>query len=76
MFPAEDSLCWDLCNTPEDVSCDGLGHYWAVWDEDTNRSYPVDGHCPHRAHNSQIKSYDKLRDWGHSHEEACAIAGF
>lgn len=46
----------------DDVMCDGLNHYWAVFDEDTNRWYPIDGSCPHRSHNREVLAEERIAD--------------
>lgn len=61
------------CSVPSTVSCDGITHAWAVWDEDLNRSVPVDGSCPHRHHNRAVAAYWRERDDGLSHADALAI---
>lgn len=43
-----------FCDLGERVDCDGLGHFYAVWDEELRRSIPVDGSCPHRDHNREV----------------------
>jgi hypothetical protein len=50
------------CSLPPEISCDGLSHYWAIWDEELRRSIPVDGSCPLRHHNRAVRSYWRFCD--------------
>lgn len=68
----EVDLTYRYCATPRTIECDGIRHYWAIWDEDVTRWVPVDGACPHRGTNRAIVSYDRFRDDGLSHADAVA----
>jgi hypothetical protein len=67
------SLTYRTCRTPSYMQCDGMGHYWAIWDEDINRHVPVDGQCPHRHHNRALDTYWSFRDSGLSPDAALAL---
>lgn len=61
------------CALPQDISCDGLRHYWAIFDEETNRWFPQESGCPHHAHNRAVDSYWFHRDRDMSHADALAL---